>query len=743
MKVFIRREVTKIVKVFVIPVIFFFLLTLYLFQKLLFLNKARYVIAFFLNDPLLNMAILKHNMDTILSHNLGQLWQLPIFYPYKLTLAFSESLLPQSIFLLPIYSIFHYNIVVIYNYGIVFGFMGLALSSYLMYYYHTKHVKASLVASTFFAFSPFFISHINHFQVITSIWMPLIFLTMHISFVKKKINYTIIASLLYVLQSYSCVYYMIILPIFILIYYVTYFYYERDNKNFYIRSALAFISTSIAPIIILSLPYINVVNIYGFKRTIEDILPGTPTFMNFILPTPCSLLDSIIRKLLGNLQGYMSIRFYIGLIPFLTIILALVSIEKNIILRFKLNKRIMKNNTIQFTPSIIIEKHTYTPFMKSMWWIFWVSLILSLGPKILGSPLPNPIYILFYKLYPGASGIRAPVRFYALAILSGGTFISCFYKLYFSRRRTLFFFFTILLILVDFFPKKSFLRIMPYNGKVPNVYRWIKHNTQTNDKIMEFPLNEMFYGYGIQCNERALSDTNHKGFFYTFFASYHKREIFNGYSGYYTPLYIYSLVSPPKTQIQIAHTIGIKYVIIHKDMYKYIENCSKDTLEEDLIELINYLNHREQLVNVLSTYGAHKVYEDSISEVFELEKTNEDFNPDNARIESCNIQLSGVKLGDTLKIHVINNGPETCVFLYREKAKIYLFNSKGPILKTTFDLKPGNIPPFISPHHGFTISLTFHNKCKSYETLTGNMYIKNKNNKWEKIGKFEINNAKK
>ncbi len=719
---------------YIYPLLLFILIVLYLFHDILLLKQGKYIISYFLDDPFLNMAILKHNMDLILSHNLSGLWHLNIFYPYKYTLAFSENLLPQSLILIPIYKLSGYNIVVTYNWAILLSFIALAFTSYIMFYYHTKNVEASLLSSVFFAFSPFFLTHINHFQVLTGIWMPLMFLTIHLALEKNDVKYTVLSSFFYVIQSASCMYYMVILPIFVIIYLLVYYHYYRKNICLYLKTLFAFIFFSLIPVILLSLPYIEAKSLYGFKRTIQDTIDNMPAFLNFILPTPCTLLDKFIKSIVtNNIPLYTTTRLYMGILPSLVILLAVIFIEKDLLIIFRF-KRHTHQHPDEYIPVFTVKTHKYPPFIKALWWSFWISLLLTMGPKILGSLLPNPVYILFYKLYPGACGIRDSKRFFVITLLSSAMFIAYFYDIYLkdTKKHTPFVI-SLLIILIEFLPKNAPIRRMPYNGEIPRVYQWISQNTAKSDKIVEFPLCEVFYMDSIYCKKPDQPD-NRKGQFYTFYSAFHKRDIFNGYSGYFSPLYIYALITPPQTQIEIAKSIGIKYLVIHKDIYHDIEQVAKNKIEDpDIRHAINLQNHRAELINGLEDINAHKVYEDSIAEIYELEEFNQNFDPEKARLSYCKTSISATLDRGILNIQVSNKGKNPCILLYKEKLRVKITKDDKVLINKKIVLNPGSYPPFIPINGSFNIPIRL-NPSSISAPVNIILYTRTNHKSWKKLG---------
>ena len=730
-------KVYRTFKIYFIPFILFSSIVFYGFYNKTSLG-GKYVISYFLDDPLLNMAILKHNMDIFLTHSLSNLWHMPIFYPYKLTLAFSENLLPQSVFLLPVYTLTGHNIVQTYNIAILLSFIALAFNLYVASYYYTKNIEASILAAIFFAFSPFFITHLSHFQVISAFWLPLIFLGIHKAFKENNIKYIALASVLYVLQSASCMYYLVITPIFVIIHFAVYYYYNPKNTRFFTKALLLFFFISIIPIFLLITPYLKVTSLYGLERTLREIRAYSPTILSFILPPPCTLLDFIVKTFVKNIPRYNQARLYMGILPSIFLIFALIFIEKNIILAFKLKERTYED-THEYAPVLIIKKHPYPAFIKAYWWSFWVSLSLALGITLFGSPIPNPLYALFYKFYPGAAGLRDPSRFFAITIMSCAIFIAYFYNTYSkNKKRVTIFILLLIYLLLEFLPKTAPVRKMPYGGKLPEAYKWIMQNTNQKDRLMEFPLVELFYQQKIFCRPPD-SSTYRKGFFYTYYTVFHKKDIFNGYSGYFSPFLIYALISSPKTQLSVAKYTGIRYIVIHKDIYQAIEEISKQlNMDQDPMKLLKLENNREELLKELENLHAEKVYEDSMVEIYKLKNINEAFAPEKAYLSFCKTSISAKMKNNRLNLYILNRDSHPCVLLYREKIRLEIGHDGKTIYRKNFFINPGTFPPFLQRGEGFVLPIQ---PTISPDNLPVNVKVfvrQPKQKEWKKLGEYAL-----
>jgi hypothetical protein len=127
-------------------------------------------------DPLFTAAILKWNATHV---PLTDAWyQLPIFYPTRDTLTFSEHLLGLSVITSPIYWLTG-DLVVTYNIVLLLTFPLCAMAMYALVFRLTGSAAGAFVAGLAFAFAPYRISQLPHIQMLATFWAPLALLGLH------------------------------------------------------------------------------------------------------------------------------------------------------------------------------------------------------------------------------------------------------------------------------------------------------------------------------------------------------------------------------------------------------------------------------------------------------------------------------------------------------------------------------------------------------------------------------------
>jgi len=138
---------------------------------------------------------------------LADYWNGNIFYPSRLTLAYSEHLTPQMLQILPVFAATG-NIVLSYNLLLLSTFVLSGLGMYLFVRDLTGRPAAAFVAGLAFAFAPYRIDQFAHIEVISSQWMPFAFLGLRRFIVRGRLRPLAGGAAALLLQALSCGYYL-------------------------------------------------------------------------------------------------------------------------------------------------------------------------------------------------------------------------------------------------------------------------------------------------------------------------------------------------------------------------------------------------------------------------------------------------------------------------------------------------------------------------------------------------------
>ncbi len=140
----------------------------------------------------------------------ARLFDANIFYPATGTLAYSDAMLLQGLLAAP----FHWagvSDVLIYNVLLLAGFIGSGLGMFILARYLTGTTGPALVAAAAFTMAPYRLEHIMHLELQWAMWVPLTWWALHRTVVEQSWKFGALAGLLFALQALSCVYYSVFL----------------------------------------------------------------------------------------------------------------------------------------------------------------------------------------------------------------------------------------------------------------------------------------------------------------------------------------------------------------------------------------------------------------------------------------------------------------------------------------------------------------------------------------------------
>jgi hypothetical protein len=167
-----------------------------------------------LGDPLFICWVLMWTSGQVLAAlrgNIGALadyWNGNIFYPERLTIAYSEHFTPQMLQMLPVYAAGG-NILLCYNLLFLSTFVIAGLGMYLFVRELTGRPLAAFLAGLAFAYAPYRLGQFPHLQVLSIGWMPLALVGFHRFFATGRVRPLAGGAAAFVMQSLSCGYYFL------------------------------------------------------------------------------------------------------------------------------------------------------------------------------------------------------------------------------------------------------------------------------------------------------------------------------------------------------------------------------------------------------------------------------------------------------------------------------------------------------------------------------------------------------
>lgn|GEM_PF-326322 len=478
-----------------------------------------------------------------LLHDPLHLYSGNIFYPFPLSLAYSDSTVPSILLGAPVIwltdnPILAHNILLL----LTFGLGGLGM--YLLVSERTHSTWAALVAGVLYGFSPYRFDHLAQIPNVSMQWAPFALWCFERYFRENRLRWAAGFALFCVLQVLVSFYYAFILGIGIAIYVVARLL-GRDRSWLTPRWLVPFIACCLlgaavaAPFV---LPYFAVEHAFNLQRTLVEATAFSAWPANYLAPTDImrfpliAPLDRLVLHFRPQLQlGAGERHLYPGLT---VVVLALVGLASR--------------RTRVVAPVVMVI----------------VGVILSFGPEFhpgsgaaLKLPFPMPYTILFEYL-PGFTALRVPPRFaglvlMGLAILAGDGLALGLGALG-ERRLTgkrvsvgsVLAVACLALAVVEGVPN---LPISPVRvgAAVPPVYAWLAKQPLPSP-VLELPI-----------DENAFRESPR-----SYYSTYDHQPLVDGFRSFIPPGYpslVADLSTFPSSQATSTLSwLGVRYVVVHQ-----------------------------------------------------------------------------------------------------------------------------------------------------------------------------------
>lgn len=500
-------------------------------------------------DPLFYAWNLYHNVQSA-AHGFKNLLNTNIFYPEGNTLAFSDTLYAQTIFMAPIIVLTR-NPVFAENLYILATFPLAALSMFFLCYYLTKHPWASALAGLFYAFSYPRISQIGHMPALSSQWVPLCFLYL-IKYIRdgKIINF-ILMLVWYLLSIASTIYFgVFLIPLLLVV-----FLFEMVGKPIH-----KFVHTG-KDVFILALPFLVILVVLLFPylrlraeypdigRSLEDSAELSALPVDYISVLPTSWLGDIGLPVNTNEHP---------LYPTITVVALAIA-------------------------AILLADKKHRRELWAFATVAVIAFVLSLGPfaKIpkdtVHFHLMKLPYYYLYKVFPLLASVRVPARL-SIFVLLGLSVLSAdaLSKILTNPKRTGLGILLFLLFLTEIWQIRTPYVAVPLWNDAPEAYHFID-KLPDNTVIAELPVQLESNGLTMSdqllrtYNELGQQDTYALESYRTYFSAFHRKQMLNGYSGFFPDVYHEHVIAltnfPTQESVDMLQKEGVGYILIHASQY--------------------------------------------------------------------------------------------------------------------------------------------------------------------------------
>jgi hypothetical protein len=507
------------------------------------------------------------------------------FYPYNNSLAFSETLFGQAIFVTPLIWLTN-NPVLAYNVLLLASFVFSGWGMYLLVYHLTGSKGAGLVAGVIFAYFPHRYGQLSHLHLLATQWMPFTLLFLSRYFQSKKWWDLVLFGLFFTLQFWASTYLGLFLAVtvsFFLLFQIIYLTFKhRDSKtgkslinysSFLIptlKVAICLVVVGLA-IVPFYLPYLQVQNELGFERSPAEVDSFSAQWFYYLdMPKENKLNQWFYQPVTANWQWWDSSRggergLYLG---FGAIVLALTGI----ILAWKQRKS--QPQAIYYAILAILA----------------VSFTFGTTWRTAFGDLPLP-YAGLYNFVPGFAGLRVPVRFIyvvalAVAVLAGITVAWVIKRWRLKQWRTALLVVPLVgLLCLEYVSDVGLIDSNILSSAPPPAIAYVAQNP------------------GVVLNV-PLSGSDNSNLFYQYWSRDSWQPVMNGFSGFMPPAYdqlkrAWAKEFPSQRLVDLLQGLEVRWLIIDSE-----DGTVKPTWEKVQRELAKFPQ-----ISLRQRFGTVYVYE--------------------------------------------------------------------------------------------------------------------------------------
>jgi hypothetical protein len=439
-----------------------------------------------------------------------------IFYPERLTLTYSDSMLLPALFAAPLLAL-GIHPVITYNLLMLSGFIFSAVATYVLVSRLTGSPRAAFIAAVIYGFYPYRFEHYSHLELQFTQWMPLSLLAIHRFVETSRMRHAVLAALAVVAQLYSSMYY----AVFFLFYGATVFCVLALGRKLKLRGIVkpACIAGGLALALAVPLarPYLVAQMVKG-DRDVPAVTMFSATASDYLRAHERSALYG--PHLLPGRKIERAL--FPGVLP---IVLAIASLA----------------------PPVGLVRLAYAAGLL-------IAFDGSLG-------FHGLLYPYLYDWFPPMRGLRVPARFsvivgLSLAILSGFGMRRLLARLSPGKAQVAFAA-AVILLAFDLRPNLSLEPVWP---EPPSIYAGVNaHHTV----LAEFPVPDDPFGFAFNTS-------------YMYFSLWHGANMVNGYSGFLPTSYeelAKGLASFPSTSsVALLRQRGVTHVTLNCALYR--DDCS-------------------------------------------------------------------------------------------------------------------------------------------------------------------------
>ncbi len=329
-------------------------------------------------DPVFQAWTIAWNVHALGSNPLD-IFNANVLYPYRNTLAYSDHLFGQTAIVAPIMVITD-NPILVDNISRIIALTLTGFFTYLLIYDLTGSRVAGIVAGFAYAFIPNRMAHIEHLNILTAQYLPLILLAARRALLQRSTGWALVLGVALFVQGLSGVYFLYFSGILLLVVFTAYLLWDRSRDALVISAKMIGICAVAAVLLVPTLwPYQVVSQDLGIERTPEDVRLWSAARSDYLSVHPNN-------RMYGDILAPRHHRH----------------LEQDL-----------------FPGVLLVLLATAGLFYRRLGWERWMlaglaafAFLLSFGIvfTLFGREFTNP-YRLFYEIVPGFRAIRVAARF--------------------------------------------------------------------------------------------------------------------------------------------------------------------------------------------------------------------------------------------------------------------------------------------------------------------------------------------
>jgi hypothetical protein len=233
-----------------------------------------------LGDPLLNAWIVDWVCHS-LTHAPLSLFDGPMYWPARLSIAFSENMVGIALVVLP-FHLAGLDAIAVYNIALLVGFAFSGYGAWVLCRVVTGNGVAALVGGVVYAFGSFKIAHVQHLQIVWSGWLPLMLAALFLYWRRPTWKYAALLGGAFLMNGLTNIHWLLFGG-FALV--VTIAFWREGWRKLFVSLAVA--SLLLLPVLI---PYQLVASEYGARRTSFEARLGSAAPGHWLVGSSRNLL---------------------------------------------------------------------------------------------------------------------------------------------------------------------------------------------------------------------------------------------------------------------------------------------------------------------------------------------------------------------------------------------------------------------------------------------------------------------